>query len=582
MATAAYILKRDALTKKPRTIIVITLGFCSLTYGIAPCEAALGVTGNGKCYNTRKTCQDPVNYDATTKEYKFSLHSQPSPLPGETVRPYLLSEPTYETTEIDPFGVIKTFRNASARMAFYDEPDNDIGIDPYVSTRSSVSSTFWRKLLARNYYQGRTIEIKRGFEGLDESDYISAKYMIETIKGPGSNKRITINAKDILKKADKVKVPAPTSGKLTGDINDSVTSMIFDDSSEYPAPATDFWVRIGDEIIKCIANNTGTGVITIDPAGRGDLGTTAASHSDGDKAQLVYNKDAVGVWDIMNDLLQNEIGIAAADIDVSGNATEASEWLSAFIFTGNVSKPVTATQLFTELCQQSASYLFWSDDDQQIVLRAIKIPTLDVPSFNEAEHIHGLTVDRNEKSRISRSYLYYNKKTIGDLKKSDSYRSIKISVDLTAESEDVYGEPALFPQYSRWIITDRIASRITDLTLRRFADPAIKLNFMVELKDADVNVGDYIKIDTDKIVDENGANVSGRFYQVLRKKRQSKSAYSMSALDAKINLRYCRISPAGTGDYNSATEDERAVHGWIGSPVDNEVGTLSEDGYNIF
>jgi hypothetical protein len=38
--------------------------FCTRTYGTAPCTAVLGTTGANKCYNTRKTCQSPANYEA--------------------------------------------------------------------------------------------------------------------------------------------------------------------------------------------------------------------------------------------------------------------------------------------------------------------------------------------------------------------------------------------------------------------------------------------------------------------------------------------------------------------------------------
>ena len=583
MSTAAYQAKRDELTKKPRTLIVITLEFCSRTYNVAPCVAEIGVTGDVKCYNTRKLCQDPVNYEAVAggKKYKFGLNSQPNPLPGETIRPYLVSEPSYETTEIDPFGVIKTFRNASARMSFYDEPDNDTGIDPYLSERVTVLGEFWRKWLARNFYNGRSIEIKRGFEDLAESDYVSAKYIIERIEGPVTGNTISIIAKDPLKKADKVKVPAATAGKLAGAIDDSVTSMTLDDSTEYPAPATVFYARIDNEIMKCTANNTGSGVITIDPSGRGALDTTAAAHSDGAKVQLCYYQENAAVWDIMDDILQNEVGIAAADIDVSGNQDEADTWLTPFVFTGVVSKPVTATQLLTELCQQSASYLFWSDDEQKIVLRAMKIPAFDSVSLNETEHLIAVEVDQNESSRVSRAIVYYDKDPIGDIKKSDSYSSIKIAADAIGEGPALFGEPVSFFVFSRWVNTDSIASRIANLTMRRFQTPAIKLSFGLELKDADVNVGQFLRIDTAKLLDENGQNVSGGFYQVLSKKRVSKSVIRFVVMDAKLNRRYWVISPAGTADYNSASDAEKATYGWIGSAT-NKVGTFAEDGYYIF
>ena len=44
----------------------IDLDHCRLRYGIAPCTAAIGVSGDRKCLNTRNTCQDLPNYDSNT------------------------------------------------------------------------------------------------------------------------------------------------------------------------------------------------------------------------------------------------------------------------------------------------------------------------------------------------------------------------------------------------------------------------------------------------------------------------------------------------------------------------------------
>ncbi|MFO7477754.1 MAG: hypothetical protein R6X03_05330 [Methyloceanibacter sp.] len=45
------------------TYVEVDLDYCGLTYGQAPCLAALGVTGDRKCFNTVKTCQDRENFN---------------------------------------------------------------------------------------------------------------------------------------------------------------------------------------------------------------------------------------------------------------------------------------------------------------------------------------------------------------------------------------------------------------------------------------------------------------------------------------------------------------------------------------
>ncbi len=51
--------------REPLQIVELIQPWCGLTYGSAPCTAAVGVTGDRKCFNTRKTCQDRDNYNAS-------------------------------------------------------------------------------------------------------------------------------------------------------------------------------------------------------------------------------------------------------------------------------------------------------------------------------------------------------------------------------------------------------------------------------------------------------------------------------------------------------------------------------------
>jgi len=44
------------------TYVEIGVETCPLVYGTDPCEAAVGVTGDTRCFNTRATCQDALNF----------------------------------------------------------------------------------------------------------------------------------------------------------------------------------------------------------------------------------------------------------------------------------------------------------------------------------------------------------------------------------------------------------------------------------------------------------------------------------------------------------------------------------------
>ena len=41
--------------REPITIVELEQDTCGLRYGVAPCTAVLGLTGDRKCFNTRAT-----------------------------------------------------------------------------------------------------------------------------------------------------------------------------------------------------------------------------------------------------------------------------------------------------------------------------------------------------------------------------------------------------------------------------------------------------------------------------------------------------------------------------------------------
>jgi hypothetical protein len=162
----SYDRETSKLSRTPVTLVVITLDFCALTYGVLPCTATGGP--GEECYNTFPTCQDKQNYDRTTKEYRFTSLDAPY---IKDARPYL-DTIDWMQTEIKP-GSLTIIGRSTLTMA--DEPDTDIGIDPYVENRSSVQGTFWKKLLARNKnYSGRRVEIYKGYTVEGSSVFITA------------------------------------------------------------------------------------------------------------------------------------------------------------------------------------------------------------------------------------------------------------------------------------------------------------------------------------------------------------------------------------------------------------------------
>lgn len=191
--------------REPLQVVEIIQPLCSRTFGTAPCLA----TGD-RCWNTDATCKFISALDLTASVVmRFVMPAANRVLPSGfqpgTAIPALLAVDTAPTVlnvgagndDLSPLGA-----RAVAQVAIKDFPYNDVGFDPYLSTRAYnpvQRGSFWTKWLARNpYHVGYTLNIYDGYFGDDLSAMIKREYSIEKIDLTRSSVRIT--AKDILRK----------------------------------------------------------------------------------------------------------------------------------------------------------------------------------------------------------------------------------------------------------------------------------------------------------------------------------------------------------------------------------------------
>jgi ethanolamine utilization microcompartment shell protein EutS len=231
-------------------MVELDLDFCAWSYGVGSCTAT--GSADGKCYNTHTTCQVRDKYSAAPKTYKFTLPGTGGPV-GETLRPYLKSVDIAPTEIKQDEGLS---RRGSITAKFVDEPDNDAGIDPYVTDRTApAQATFWTRLMARNKnYADRPARVKRGYVDSVGGTWVTNSftnelYIIDSIKGPSENGDVSITLKDMLKLTDKAKLPAVTPGKVTSMFLPTDTQMWVNsgDGDYYPGSG---FIRIGEQIIE--------------------------------------------------------------------------------------------------------------------------------------------------------------------------------------------------------------------------------------------------------------------------------------------------------------------------------------------
>ena len=223
--------------REPVTLIEIDQALCSHVYGSAPCVAVLSGADPNKCFNTRKTCQDPANFLlGTPMTLRFCKDGAVVPTAWGAI-PALDSVDTTPTV-LNPGGASKNSGPLGARatvtIKMRDLPGPDFQVDPYQAQRITGTAqfsgvgynpidrgTWWSKWIRRNpYFLNFPIRIREGYIEETPAAMVTRSYIIEDISEPGPDGMVTISAQDILGMADddKATCPAASHGLLGIDI----------------------------------------------------------------------------------------------------------------------------------------------------------------------------------------------------------------------------------------------------------------------------------------------------------------------------------------------------------------------------
>jgi len=544
----------DSISKTPVCVAVIDLDYCQESFGVAPCTAT-GVN----CYNTYRSCKDRGNFNKGAKQYYFCTHNVGTPLMlGE--RPYLLSI-DYLPTEI------KTSFTVSGRVKvkLLDEPDTDVGIDPYYTSRTRpIPGSFWKKLLARNpNYKGRPISIYEGVLGDEWTDYQlrfrGLLYNISIGKG-----QVTIEATDPLKSLADIYLPSKVEIKLRADIGSAETELPLIGASNL---STYTYFRIKDEFVSV---NTYSSAQSAAQVSRGALGTTASSHTDNDKLTPVWVYGPDDPFTAMQDLL------TVGEIPASSINTTAFSAASTWPATDQpvyciIKEPTPVEQLYFELVDL-CNCKSWYGEDQRITMQR-QIPNSPGRTFSTISDAYNIiggsaSIDLCSQNHITRCALYWGQTILGEDEKSTSYNHLTISIDAGAESSFDYDEVLEKTIYSRWMsdtatsieAANERARSYTGRTVYTNCDPRPIIQLDLDPKDSTIITGSYVVIDTDEIEDQYGDPVNMRAMVVRRENKGDRVSLRCQALSD----RYIMLMASTTaGDWTAAGETERADNGYM-------------------
>lgn len=563
-----YTDKLEALSRKRIDYVAIRMQNCSLTFGSSPCTA----TGT-KCYNTFRTCKDRANYDAQNVVYKFTSSGVKASFTD--ARPYV-DQVNLLPTEIKDTLTVR----GRVFIEMIDEPDYDVGIDPYLSDRAhatitSAPGTFWRKFLARNpNYRNKIIWIYEGFEGLDEADY-AKKFTGVITNITYSGNRVRIEATDMLQSIADIQVPAATESTLLTDYSGTLQTDM--PVSSLTGFASAGYVRIDDEILQYTSVDTSAKLLK--GITRGKFGTTAAAHNTDAKVQYCRHYALDNPYDILLDMLQTDASIASGDIDTTA-FTDAKDFPGDECnFGAIISKPTKLDKLFYEIVELCDAKV-WINEANQITIKKNfpNRPGFTYTAIGEDYNIVNTdtSVDLNEESRITRVYVYWDQDVIGEDENPDSFNRLDVAVDADAETIEYLDEvPKTI--YDRWHSRYFINSTDAGIYINGFKnrylynrrDAQTIYEFTLEIKDSEIKTGDLVQVTTTEIVETDGNGISAKPFEVISRKIEN----NLMKIKAKKvnNYKFLFQAPDGHPDYSSATAAERE-YGFQGN-ADGNMGT---------
>lgn len=568
---------RTTIGRQPITVIEIDQDQCQLTYGVAPCTAALGVTGEHKCFNTFRTCQDPDNIDLGTLTLRFCTAVENNGLAKTiTVIPSILTIDTVPT-EINVGGVSEGVgplgQRAKITATFRDHPYHDRLVDPYWRERDfdpSTRSTFWSKWLARNpYHQGRNLRVYEGYVGQTIAEMRVRHYVIDRIDGPDQD-IVKVIAKDPLKQLDsaRAQAPLPSSGVLDAAITDTDTALVLSPSgvgnTDYPASGIG---RIGTELVSYTRSGD---AVTI--TARALRATDAATHEAGDIFQDVYVVNNVRIDLALQELMVDYAGMDPAFIDAADWAAESTLWLSGFNVSTWITEPRGVGALVGELVAQALCFLWWDEREQKIIFRAVRpyYPRTDALPIEVSDAANvvadSVKIEVRPDERISQVLVYYAQiNPTGANEEATNYARFRSLIDQESEEPEQYGDKRIKTIFANWLDESNDASAVVVASriIERFRDPPKVIGFVADAKDDDIRVGRVISFSHRGLVDFQG-EVEPALLQIMSS-RELEAGHSIefSARPYLSRTRYGLITEDTAPDYSSATDEEKASGAWI-------------------
>lgn len=528
-----YVENLSSFGRQPFNYVELDLDFCANTFGVAPCTAT--GSGDAKCYNTIATCKDTFNFtNNTTRTYRFCS-------PNGARVPYGLDAiPCLKSISLSPAQI--DAKNgmglrASCDIRLQDFPHDDIRIDPYVNGRTYIpinQGTYFGKLKARNpFYNARIMRVYTGFLNTDGSfsanKFERRTFVIEAWDGLDALGVTRIMGKDVLKLAsdERAVCPIPSQGRLNLDMTAIATSFTVTPSgvgADYDASG---YVRVGSEVMSYTRSGDVFTVV------RGQRNTLAATHKQLDTVQLCKEFLGQTSQNIVYDLLTNFANVSTSYIDKSAWDAEQVGYLPR-LYNALITTPTGVSKLITELSEQVGFFLYWDEVLEKIVFRAIR-PNSGSEQITALTSEYNLLADSLKlkdivDDRVNEVWVYYgvldpSKNLSDDANYSNLYVASNVADQSDVQNRDIRIKKIL----SRWITGKTAAIELAKRYLERFALAPVEADFMLDAKDSNLKLCDFVTIESKQKQDFTGSPLELLLQITKRVEKQTGTTWAFVA-----------------------------------------------------
>jgi hypothetical protein len=588
-------MSETSLNRRPVKVVELRQPRCALRFGVSPCTAV----GVPKCYNTRTTCLDVPNYDATGAFITWRFVDRATYMPdlysesGQDIRtnaiPCLVSVGT-QPTRINiaaardgesPFGVRSTLDVTLEDIAW----DDHVG-DFYVGDRTNPNrGTFWAKWKARNAYTSQmTLTLYEGYEGQALSEMQERLFILEKVDGPDASGSVRLHGVDPLQLADRRRALFPRPSRIIlktaispGTHNIHVFSSEADLTDAFGNTGATKYARIGDEIFSYTGQtlqDAATGEYLLTGVTRAVLNTVHGSHDANESIQRVGRYETRAFWLVAYDLITEHTQVASSYIDLTQWNAEGDQFLSIFTATGTVIEPTPVSELLGELSQQGMFSIWWDERRQTIPLLAVRPPQETPIELTDRDNLlPGATLKEDPNARFTRALVYYARRNpIRSLTDVGNYARGQLRGDTQVELPETGGEVRTQLIFSRWITEDALAIQLAARLLSRYKTTPRYLTISLDAKDRAVKVGDVLRISTRTITDSEG-NVKPVLWQVISENEIKPGETIVYDCQTYSFIgRFAVYMANGTTTYDLATEAQRNAGGWYA----NNDGEMSD------